>query len=493
MSKTLSNERGIAMVMALFMVLVLSVVGSSLMFVSQTETWASTNYRLASQSRYAAESGLHVAANHLLYTYAAPATAADLAAYNLTTSPVTAGGNPVVLSSDPNVPSNYPDAAEASAFLAAATGSLAVTNGTALYTTVATLKSMRQITEPYSTIPTTIQSWDIVATGKVPGARASQVDVSATIEREVNPSFAYAAFATASGCEALSFAGGATTDSYDSNTPLVGGLPAVATHSGNVGTNGNLTGSGDPTTVHGTLSSPRSGVGNCTANNVTAQTISGSASVSGGLVELSQPVTYRTPDAPDPLPPTTSESFTQAGGCPGSVTDCAASTNGATITPPSATAKVTMGNVSLQGNAILHLNAGIYVINSLAMQGNARIVIDSGPVIFQVAGQSLGPSTPAIQIAGNGISNTSYDPTQLQFVYAGTGTVSLTGGAETSALVYAPNATGSFAGGSDFYGAVIVNRLTATGGTTIHYDRRLQTSAMSAGNFMMNAFSWKAY
>ena len=76
------------------------------------------------------------------------------------------------------------------------------------------------------------------------------------------------------------------------------------------------------------------------------------------------------------------------------------------------------------------------------MQGNARIVIDSGPVIFQVAGQSLGPSTPAIQIAGNGISNTSYDPTQLQFVYAGTGTVSLTGGAETSALVYAAKCHG---------------------------------------------------
>jgi len=491
MSKTLSNERGIAMVMALFMVLVLSVVGSSLVFVSQTETWASTNYRLASQSRYAAESGLHVATNHLLYTYAAPETPADLANYDLTTSPVRiVGGGPVVLSSDPGVASNYPDSAVVTAFAAAAQGSLAVTNGTAFYTTVATLKSMRQITEPYSTAPRTVQSWDIVATGRVPGARDSHVEVSATIEREVNPAFAYAAFATAPGCAALSFAGGATTDSYDSGSATFGVTPTVASTGGNVGTNGNLTEGGDPTTIHGTLSSPRSGVGNCTANNVTAQTISGNASVSGGLVELSQPVEYPSPDPPDPLPPTTNQNFTQSGGCPAGVSDCAASAGGATITPPSANSTVTLGNVALSGNTTVHLNAGTYVVNSLSIIGNSRIIVDSGPVIFHIAG--VGDSTPLV-IEGNGISNQTFDPTQLQFVYAGTDTIQVGGGTETAALVYAPNASGSFSGGSDFYGAVIVRQLTATGGTSIHYDRRLQTTALIAGNFMMSAFSWKAY
>ena len=51
---TPSSERGIAMIVALFMVLVLSTLGSSLMFVSQTETWSTANYRLAAQARYAA-------------------------------------------------------------------------------------------------------------------------------------------------------------------------------------------------------------------------------------------------------------------------------------------------------------------------------------------------------------------------------------------------------------------------------------------------------
>src|SRR2546427_5405841 len=95
-----SNEKGIAMILALFLVLAASVLGSSLIFVSQTETMSSMNYRLMSQARYGAESGVHKAANYLLNTYAPPQTVgADLLAnYVTTVTPVTYNGNPVVLS-----------------------------------------------------------------------------------------------------------------------------------------------------------------------------------------------------------------------------------------------------------------------------------------------------------------------------------------------------------------------------------------------------------
>ena len=59
---------------------------------------------------------------------------------------------------------------------------------------------------------------------------------------------------------------------------------------------------GNPTTINGSLSTPRSGVGACTANNVTAETISGNATVTNGLNQLSQPVQFPTPAAPNPLP-----------------------------------------------------------------------------------------------------------------------------------------------------------------------------------------------
>ena len=46
------NERGIALVLALFLMSVMSVLAASLMFLSQTETYASMNYRMMSQARY---------------------------------------------------------------------------------------------------------------------------------------------------------------------------------------------------------------------------------------------------------------------------------------------------------------------------------------------------------------------------------------------------------------------------------------------------------
>src|SRR5687767_4620619 len=124
---TTASERGIALVAALFMTLIVSLIGSSLIFVASTETLSSLNYKTMSQGRYGAESGVHVAAHHLLYTYAPPGTAVDpLAPYDTTVTPVTFNGNPVMLSSDPAVPANYPVAAVQAAFAAATQGALGV-------------------------------------------------------------------------------------------------------------------------------------------------------------------------------------------------------------------------------------------------------------------------------------------------------------------------------------------------------------------------------
>ena len=52
-----SNQRGAALILALLLVFILSVMAVSLMFLSQSETWASMNYRLMTQGRYGAEAG----------------------------------------------------------------------------------------------------------------------------------------------------------------------------------------------------------------------------------------------------------------------------------------------------------------------------------------------------------------------------------------------------------------------------------------------------
>jgi type II secretory pathway component PulK len=95
-----SDEKGIALLLSLFLIVALSVVAGSLMFLAQTETYSSLNYRLMSQARYGAEAGLQRAANHLMYSYTAPtATGTDaISAYNYVgVSPVTYNGQPVVL------------------------------------------------------------------------------------------------------------------------------------------------------------------------------------------------------------------------------------------------------------------------------------------------------------------------------------------------------------------------------------------------------------
>ena len=491
---TRANEKGIAVILALFMVLVVSTLTTSLMFVSQTETWSSQNYKMMSQARYAAESGVHAAANHLMFAYVPPGTVGDpLAAYNMTITPVTSGGNTVVLSSDAGTAADYPVAAVRDAFLAASQGTLTTDNGTAGYTAVARMTSMQQIISAYTATPVTLVTWEITGVGRINGARSAETEVTTVLERTKLPAYSYAAFATYNGCAALSFAGGATTDSYNSASALVGGSPGLIAGGGNVGTNGNLTEVGNPTVINGSVSTPRSGVGACTANNVTAESIT-NATVTQGLTQLAQPLSFPTPDPPNPLPPTTNIGFTQNGGCPaGAVAPwCVASANGATLDPALTATPGTMvlGNITTNGNSVVHLKAGTYIVNSLMENGNSKLVVDSGPVIFKIAG--VDQATP-LSLTGQGVSNTTYNPQNLQFVYDGTGNIQLAGGAETSALLYAPNASGGFAGGFDWYGAVIMKKVTATGGASIHYDIQLQNNAFVAGNQVMSAFSWKKY
>jgi Tfp pilus assembly protein PilX len=483
-----TGEEGMALVLAMFMVLVVSLVGAAAMVTTRTETLSSMQYRTTSQARYAAESGVHHAINHLLNDYAEPLTAAQLASYVQTQTAVQFNGDDIVLSSDDGTAGHYPVEAAKTAFHDAVTGTLDVSNGTASYSAVARLRSIRTITDAFSGAPATVQTWEITGIGSV--GTSAEVEVSAVLEEPVVPLFRYAAFATATGCAAMSFAGGATTDSYDSAAALVGGTPVVSPGGGNVGTNGNVTEAGNTTTINGSLSTPRAGVGACNNGNVTALTLAGGASVEDGLIELPQNVSSPTPETPNPPPPTTATGFSKNSGCPVGLAHCVVSANGATITPPTSSSVITMGNVALTAQADLHLGAGIYVVNSISMAGNSRIIVDSGPVIFKVVGTDK--ATP-IDLTGGAISNPGFDPTDLQFVYGGSGIVKIAGGAQNAALLYAPNAATALTGNNDFYGALVTGVLTATGGVNIHYDRRLQNVMLTPGNTTMSKFTWRVF
>jgi hypothetical protein len=484
--QTRSGERGIALILVLFMVMTMSLVGASLTFVSRSETMSSMNYQTTTQTRYAAESGVAAATNFLLNTYVAPSVggADPIANYDTSQSPVRWNNAPVVLSSDPAVASNYPIAATQTAFAANSAGNLTVGSGTTAYAASATMLTMKVLTDAVTGGQFTVQMWRIAGAGSIDGAGASTVQVTAVLETTDKPLFSYAAFATNDQCDAINFVGGAFTDSYDSTVANNWMTPSLT--DGNVGTNGNYNGGG---AIHGTLSTPRTGVGNCAAGAVTGA--DSLASVDGGLTALSQPVTFPTPPAPSPLPPTTNQSIQKNSGCPAGVSYCVANAGvGVTITPPAASTVVELGNVSASGGATIHLSAGIYVINSISLTGGSTIVVDSGPIVFNVAG--VGTATP-IDLGGGIISNPTYNPSNMQFIYGGTGTISLTGNAATAATVLAPNAAAQLNGTGDFYGALIAKTVSGGGNSAIHYDRNLMKQKITQGNAILHQFSWSSY
>ncbi len=500
MNITRQNQRGIALILTLILLVVMSVMAISLTFISKTETWSSMNYRSMSQARDAAEAGINNTANYLMYSYTPPSS---FSSYNISAYPVQSSGyssgHDIILSAS-SVSSNYPDSAVQSDFNTAGKGrgSLTAGNITVNYATSARLLSMQSLIPFGSTTAQTVQAWEITSSGSIPGVQSATEQVTAILERNVIPTFRYAAFATDTGCSALQFGGGGTTDSYASGGAMSGGRPVTAASDGNVGTNGNLSTNGNPTTINGTLSTPRTGVGTCSTNNVTAWTAS-NGTVTGGLVQLPQTVVYPTPT----IPPPGSIDIDSKSSCPAALVTagtCSTASGDMVLNPDGAggacasshTCSMSLRNINMNGNKDLHLKAGTYNIDSLTQSGNTRLILDSTPVVINVTGSAGGT---VFNLTGGGVQNPSptFDPTSFQILYAGTGTVNLKGGGTATGLLYAPNATFSFAGNSDWYGAVIGKIMTDLGGTAVHYDRKLKDKAYTIGPYMLSSFTWNKY
>jgi len=480
-----NNEKGSALIFALILLLVLSAMAGSLMFLSTSETYSSMNYRTMTQARYGAEAGVHAAANFIMNTYVPPAAppGGNFAGFVTNVYPVTdAGGNPIYLSTLSTQPANYPNGQAQAAFAAAMNANQPLQAGanSVNYSAAAQLMTMVSILPFGTTTPVTVQTWQITAHGDVANVQNGEAEVVTTLERYISPAFAWAAFADANGCASLSFSGNGTTDSYDSGAlPVLGGVVSAPAsfnlYGGNVGTNGNQTDNGSNPTINGTLSTPNAGFGVCTAGSVTAFSGKNLNQITGGLIQLPQAVSFPTPTIPPPG--TTNVTSTQ------------------TLAPGN------YGDITLAGSDVVTLTPGIYNINSISITGNAQLVVapypvgspnagQYGPIILNVAGNSN--ATP-VDLEGNGISNPTYDPGDLQILYAGTGTVKIAGNGSSAAVVYAPNSTADFKGNAAFYGSVIANQLLDVGNGAIHYDMKLKKEMFTIGDYMLNSFTWNKY
>ena len=527
------NERGIALVFVLFLVTTISALAVSLTFLAQSETFSSGNYRLATQARYAAESGAQQAADFLLDTVKYnPATAAPgIVDNNANDSPVRWGGKPIVLSSIPGVPSNYPDLATQTAFNTTVKGNLAAGGSTIAFGAYATLMHEESFGDAYGGGNTIVQTWQITSDGTINGVRTATVEITSTIETPKVPAFQYAAFATDNGCGALTFKGNTGTDSYNSATLPAGTAPTTCptgttgptcykNSGGDVGTNGNMLIDGGAVDVHGNLSTPRTGVGACTAGNVTA--LSGALTVNGGSpIQLPKAVSLPTPSIPTPAPGG-SLKVNNSAKVNSICTDLGLTAANCNVDNSGAVPVITLQNtnntplslpeidLSAHANIVLMASSNPaitneYNFNALSLSGGSSIGVSTpapdAKVVVRVSGKDSSGSVidPAINFDGGtyaapiGTCTTCsmYDAALLQFVYGGSASVVMTGNSAASATIYAPNAPTLLKGTSDLYGAVVGKTITVAGDMNIHYDMQLQALAWTHGAPMQTAFSWK--
>ena len=505
------NENGVALVITLFLMASLSALAVSLMFLSQTETSASRNYKTMSQARYAGEAGVHKAMNYLMsdtFKNTLPATYASLAT---NTYPVQFNGADVTLSATA-ASSNYPSTAVKDAFaglFSGSNGQLAAGTATLGYAATAKLLSVQPLTV-YGGGTGYVLTWQINATGTVSGPMPATVEVTAILERDTAPAQTYAIFATGNGCGAINLGGTSHTDSYNSST-MTTTPPTMTNSGGGVGTNGNLSISGH-VTVNGNLDTPRTGVGACNAGTPTALSSGGTATVSGSIVQLPQAREYPLPEAPvSPYIPNTNPQTITA-----SITSCTAIVaanlgagcvaNGATKTitvTSNGSTPLVFNNLTISSQQKLVLQYGgtpppgttvgtVNVnVNSVTLAAQAEINLGTNTAVAMNV-QGTGSTTP-FDISGGAFTNTSYDPSRFQVLYAGTGQIELIGGNAAAISVYAPRASVRLNGNADIYGSVLCGTYTNAGNGSVHYDTALQTKFFTLGNFVMSSFSWKKY
>ena len=479
-----SDERGVALILALLTLLCLSTLGAGLVMLTQTETWTTTNYKMTTQARYASESGLQSTLNWMTYNFTPSGASLDLSK-----SPVEYSGSPVVLSAMSGVSANYPTTSVRTAFNAALRDQPVSGMGTpASYSAFATLMHMRMVRGmDGASVP--VQTWHVVSRGRLTSARAARVDLSADLQTPTSPIFQYAAFGDAPVCASVHAGGNGTTDSYDSS---VGPYSVSQSYTeGNLGSNGNIFIEGTSTHLYGSVQTPLSdAAGPCNGASPDAMSINGTPIVDGGLVPLPAPMQFPTPPPPSPLPPTTT--YLVQGGSPcGTLAGC---TSAGGPSAPVYFAPGLYGNITIN-NKVVHLTSGTYTFNQLILAGGAQIVVDSGPVVLQLAGQSLTGTPPVVLdfAGGSFVSNPLSSARDFYIVYGGTAQVHLRGSSDAYGVVYAPNSDITVFGSSHWYGSILGNTVDASGGINLHYDRNLSSEFYITGNLRAMSFSWNKF
>ena len=132
----------------------------------------------------------------------------------------------------------------------------------------------------------------------------------------------------------------------------------------------------------------------------------------------------------------------------------------------------TYGDIQITASATLTLaggtvaNPAIYNFNSISEAGQGTLAV-TGPVVVNIAGVG---QTTVLDLSGGGFSNTTNIPSDLIINYGGTGTVTMAGGSGAYFELNAPIAALTLVGNSTFYGSAVAQTITVQGSPSFYWD-----------------------
>ena len=263
------------------------------------------------------------------------------------------------------------------------------------------------------------------------------------------PGFDFAVFAD----DTIHIQGGATVDSWNSSAGTYAQTNSCATD-GDLGTNSTTASTVDLASASINICGDVSVGAGGTASSVIDQ--HANATVKGTKGAQSTNTTLTPPTTPVPALPnaaTFNPSWTN--------------TN-ATLAPG-----YTYGNVSCQ-NGSLTISAGKYVVSSLSLTANCKLIVSTGPIEFYFTG--------FLNVHAGEVQNASGIPGNLIFFgTSGATTASVQGGASAYFALYAPTATCTVHGNGHIYGAIVCDDAHIQGNANVHYDIAL--SSIGGGGF----------
>lgn len=528
------GETGVALIIALLCVAIISILAAGVVFSTQTEIWTTANYRQVTQARYVAEAGAQQAANWIIQNWTPPSNLTDATQFNLNVFPTlyVGGSTPskIVFASTTMgaISDTYGNISGGSTLdnkfkttLHAVSSPFTAINGGASFDVAAQLLSATQVTVAGG--PQWLTKWKLISQGTVGGYRTAKVQVveiiadvpAATTSSQTVPNFNYAILATGTGCGVVSMSGGQYTNAYNSTAPGNAGntSPTLLGTGGSVASFGNVSLT-NGAYINGNVYSPyynagaaatygisckpwsnapnchnAGGINNGTAcsspstmwsvnedNSGSAVGCTNSSTSSCSQVTSNMPASLPNPSSlPDPTMPSVAGNTSACSGFNGVCNGGSGGGSGCAITVPPNPAG-NYGVTNFGSCAVVTLQAGIYNFDTLLISNGAQLIVPSnGSVVINIFNAS-NAATP-LYVNGGTVANNGGDPNNLTFVYGGTKTVNLNAGSNMFATVYAPHASVIVGGNAGLYGAIVGNNFTFTGSGHVIYDTHLASEA----------------